>query len=36
VLASISIGWKVIVLTVGTAVPRWVVQDGVDEQPATP
>ena len=34
VLASISIGWKVIVLTIGTAVPRWVVKDGVAEQPA--
>jgi hypothetical protein len=34
ILASISIGWKVLVLTLGTAVPRWVVKDGVSEQPA--
>jgi hypothetical protein len=33
ILASISIGWKVLVFTVGTAVPRWVVKDGVDELP---
>ncbi|MFL5579412.1 MAG: hypothetical protein ACJ8AO_03490 [Gemmatimonadaceae bacterium] len=34
VLVAISVGWKVLVLTLGTAVPRWVVKDGVDEQPA--
>lgn len=32
-LAAISVGWKVFVLTVGAAVPRWVLDDGVAAQP---
>ena len=32
-LAAISIGWKVLVFTIGAALPRWVVEDGVSEQP---
>ena len=27
---GISIGWKVLVLTLGAAVPRWVIGDGLD------
>jgi hypothetical protein len=33
VMASISIGWKVLVFTVGAAVPRWLIDDGVDRLP---
>jgi hypothetical protein len=33
VLASISIGWKVLVFTVGAAVPRWLIDDGVARLP---
>lgn len=33
ILAGISIGWKVLVLTLGAAVPRWVVGDGLDLVP---
>jgi hypothetical protein len=32
-LAAISVGWKVLVLTVGAAVPRWFIDDGVAAQP---
>jgi len=31
ILASISIGWKVLVFTLGAAIPRWVIKDGVSE-----
>ena len=34
ILASISVGWKVLVFTVGAAVPRWLIADGVDGLPA--
>ncbi len=34
VLLAISIGWKVVVLTLGSAVPRWVIGDGLDLIPA--
>jgi hypothetical protein len=34
VLAAISIGWKVIVFTLGAAVPRWVIKDGIAQLPA--
>ena len=34
ILASISIGWKVIVFTLGAAVPRWFIKDGIAELPA--
>ena len=34
VLASISVGWKVLVWTVGAAIPRWLIVDGVDRLPA--
>lgn len=33
ILASISIGWKVLVFTLGAALPRWFVSDGLDELP---
>lgn len=33
-LAGISIGWKVVVLTLGAAIPRWVVGDGVQHLPS--
>lgn len=35
ILASISIGWKVVVFTLGAAIPRWMIQDGIaDLDPA--
>jgi hypothetical protein len=34
VLASISVGWKLLVFTLGAAVPDWVITDGLDELPA--
>lgn len=34
VLAAISIGWKVVVFTLGAAVPRWVIDDGIAQLPA--
>ena len=34
VLASISIGWKALVFTLGAALPRWLVSDGLDDLPA--
>lgn len=33
ILLAISIGWKVVVLTLGSAVPRWVIGDGLDQIP---
>jgi hypothetical protein len=33
ILVAISIGWKVVVLTLGSAVPRWVIGDGLDRIP---
>lgn len=33
-LAGISLGWKLLVLTLGAAVPRWIISDGVSELPA--
>ena len=33
-LASVSVAWKLIVLTLGAAVPKWLVRDGIDELPA--
>lgn len=33
ILVGISIGWKVLVLTLGAAVPRWVIGDGLDLVP---
>ena len=33
VLASISVGWKVLVFTLGAAIPRWVIDDGIDALP---
>ena len=32
-LAAISIGWKVLVFTLGAALPRWFVSDGIDDLP---
>ena len=34
ILAAISIGWKVLVFTLGAALPRWLVSEGIDELPA--
>jgi hypothetical protein len=33
VLLAISIGWKVLVFTLGAAVPRWMIDDGVKALP---
>ena len=33
ILASISIGWKVIVFTLGAAIPRWLIDDGIQSLP---
>lgn len=33
-LVGLSVGWKVLVLTLGVAVPRWVIGDGLDLLPA--
>ena len=32
-LGAISIGWKVVVLTLGAAVPRWFIDDGIAALP---
>ena len=32
-LLGISVAWKVVVLTLGAAMPRWVIDDGVDHIP---
>ena len=34
ILASISIGWKLVVFTLGAALPRWLIEDGIAELPA--
>lgn len=34
-LAGVSVGWKVVVLTLGAAVPRWLIGDGLDGVPHT-
>jgi hypothetical protein len=34
ILLAISVGWKVIVLTLGAAVPHWLLNDGLDHIPA--
>jgi hypothetical protein len=33
-LAAISVGWKLVVLTLGAAVPRWIIDDGVGALPS--
>jgi len=33
ILLGISVGWKVIVLTLGAALPRWIIGDGLDLVP---
>jgi hypothetical protein len=33
VLAAISIGWKLLVFTLGAALPRWLIEDGLAELP---
>jgi hypothetical protein len=33
ILLAISLGWKFVVLTLGAAVPRWVIGDGVGHLP---
>lgn len=33
-LAAISVGWKVLVFTLGAAVPRWIIDDGVGALPS--
>lgn len=32
-LASISVGWKVLVFTLGAAIPGWVIDDGLGQLP---
>lgn len=34
VLLGVSIGWKVLVFTVGAAVPKWLIDDGIAQLPA--
>lgn len=34
IVVGISVGWKIVVLTLGAAVPRWVIGDGLDLVPA--
>jgi hypothetical protein len=34
ILAGISIGWKLLVLSLGAAIPKWVVGDGTSHLPA--
>ena len=34
VLIGVSVGWKVLVFTVGAAVPRWLINDGIAQLPA--
>lgn len=33
VLAGISLGWKLLVFTLGAALPRWILTDGIAELP---
>jgi hypothetical protein len=33
ILAAISVGWKIFVFTVGAAVPRWLITDGIAQLP---
>jgi hypothetical protein len=33
ILAAISVGWKVLVFTIGAAMPRWLLSDGIAELP---
>ena len=33
ILASISVGWKLVVFTLGAALPRWLIRDGIAELP---
>jgi hypothetical protein len=35
VLLGFSIAWKVVVLTLGAAVPRWVIDDGIEHIPVS-
>jgi hypothetical protein len=35
ILAGISVGWKLLVFTVGAALPHWLLTDGVAELPAS-
>ena len=35
VLLGVSVAWKVLVLTLGAAVPHWVIDDGLDHIPAS-
>jgi hypothetical protein len=32
-LAAVSIGWKLLVLTLGAAIPGWIIDDGIAELP---
>ena len=34
ILLGISVGWKLVVFTLGAAVPKWIVKDGIDQLPA--
>jgi hypothetical protein len=33
ILAGISVGWKVLVLTLGAALPHWLIRDGIADLP---
>jgi hypothetical protein len=33
-LLAVSVAWKVVVLTLGAALPRWVIDDGIEHVPA--
>src|SRR5690349_3376684 len=35
VVLAISVAWKVVVLTLGAAVPHWVIDDGLDHIPVS-
>jgi len=35
VLLAVSVAWKILVLTVGAAVPHWVIDDGFDHIPVS-
>ncbi len=35
ILAAISMGWKVLVFTLGAALPNWLLTDGIAELPAS-
>jgi hypothetical protein len=34
-LVAVSVGWKLLVLTLGAAIPHWIIDDGLDHIPAS-